>query len=126
MYAAKAASPQCPSIVVESAAYTWPDNMRLPPADICATINASLRHSSAIQVRVSAIRWTPKGNLVLWGGANTMASQLTTTIPHISEALHPSLSAQAQSAPALPPTLHHNTKWSKLCLNSIPTRKSDK
>ena len=99
--------------------------MRPPPADICTTINASLSCSSATQVRVSAVRWTPKGNLVLWGGANAIASQLTTAIPHISKALHPSLSAQAQSAPALPPTLHHNTKWSKLCLNSAPTRKSD-
>ena len=124
-YAAKAASPQHPSIVVEASAYTWPDNTWPPPADICATINAALSHSSATQVRVSAIRWTPKGNLVLWGGGNTMASQLTNTIPHIYEALHPSLSAQAQSAPALPPTLCHNTKWLKLCLNSVPTGKSD-
>ena len=54
-----------------------------------------------------------------------MASQLTNAIPHISKALHPSLSAQAQSAPALPPTLRHNTKWSKLHLNSVPTGKSD-
>ena len=124
-YAAKAASPQCPSIVVEAVAYTWPDDMRLPPANICTTINASLSCSPTTQVRVSAIRWTPKGNLVLWGGANAMASQLTATIPHISEALHPSLSAQAQSAPAVPPTLCHNTKWSKLHLNCVPTRKSD-
>ena len=124
-YAAKAASPQHPSIVLEASAYTWPDDMRLPPANICTTINASLICSPSTQVRVSAIRWTPKGNLVLWGGANTTASQLTTVIPHISKALHPSLSAQAQSAPALPPTLCHNTKWSKLCLNSIPTGKSN-
>jgi hypothetical protein len=40
-YAAKAATPQRPSAVVDAAAYTWPDNRRPSPSDICATINAA-------------------------------------------------------------------------------------
>jgi hypothetical protein len=120
-YAAKAATPHRPSAVVGTAAYTWPDNHRPSPADICATINAALSHTNSTQVRISAVRWTAKGNLVFWGGANTMATQLTTALPHISEALHPSLSALSQSAPQTPPALRPNVKWSKLRLNAIPT-----
>ena len=124
-YAAKAATPQRPSVVVDAAAYTWPDNRRPSPSDICATINAALAHSNATQVRMSAARWTAKGNLVFWGGANTTALQLTTALPHISEALQTSLSASAESAPQTPPTLRPNVKWSKLRLNAMPTGKTD-
>ena len=124
-YAAKAATPQRPSVVVETVAYTWPDNRRPLPADICATINAALDHSNTTQVRVSAARWTAKGNLVIWGGANTTAHQLTTALPHFSEALQSSLPALAESAPQSPPTLRHNVKWSKIRLNAVPTSKSE-
>jgi hypothetical protein len=123
-YAAKAASPQRPSVVVDTSAYTWPNNRRPQPADICATINAALDHSNATQVRSSAARWTAKGNLVIWGGANTTAHQLTTALPHFSEALQTSFSALAESAPQSPPTLRPNVKWSKLRLNSVPTGKT--
>jgi hypothetical protein len=124
-YAAKAAAPQRPSIVVDAAAYTWPDNRRPPPSDICATINAALAGSNSTQVRASAARWTTKGNLVIWGGANTTTHQLNTALPHFSEVLQPSLSAMAESAPQTPPTLRHNVKWSKLRINSVPTGKTD-
>ncbi len=80
-YTAKAASPQCPSTVMNVADYTWPNNMRLNPSDICATINLSLDHSGSTQVRISAAKWTAKGNLVLWSGPNTSAPQLTNALP---------------------------------------------
>lgn len=124
-YAAKAATPQRPSIVVDTTAYTWTDNRRPPPSDICTNINATLARSSSTQVRASAARWTAKGNLVIWGGANTTAHQLTTALPHFSEALQPSLSEMAESAPESPPSLRHNVKWSKLRINSVPTGKAD-
>jgi hypothetical protein len=124
-YAAKAASPQRPSVVVDAAAYTWPEDRRPPPSDFCATINAALDHSNATQVRVSAARWTTKGNLVLWGGPNTTAHQLTNALPHFSEALQASLSATSESAPQKPPTLRPNVKWSKLRFNAVPTGKTD-
>ncbi|KAI0246313.1 hypothetical protein BJV78DRAFT_1286539 [Lactifluus subvellereus] len=95
-YAAMAATPQRPSVVVEAAAYTWPNNRRPVPSDICATINAALERTNATQVRASAARWTAKGNLVIWGNANTTAQQLTTAFPHFSEALQPSFSALAK------------------------------
>lgn len=124
-YAAKAASPQRPSVVVDAAAYTWPENQRPSPSEICASINATLTRSNVTQVRMSAARWTAKGNLVIWGGANTTPSQLTAALPHFSEALQASLSALAESAPQTPPTLRPNVKWSKLRFNAVPTGKSD-
>jgi hypothetical protein len=124
-YAAKAAVPQRPSVVVNVADYTWADDRRPSPSDLCTTINAALDHSKATQVRVSAARWTAKGNLVFWGGTNTTAHQLTSSIPHFSEALQTSLLAIAESAPETPPTLRPNVKWSKIRFNAVPTGKTD-
>lgn len=124
-YAAMAALPQHPSIVVEAAAYTWPDNQKPLPLDICVTINAALDCSNSTQVHMSAARWTAKGNLVFWGGANMTAQQLTTALPHFSKALQAFLSASAKIVPQTPPTLCHNIKWSKLCLNAIPMGKTE-
>ena len=45
--------------------------------------------------------------------------------PLISKALQSSLSALANSAPISPPTLHHNIKWSNLCIYAIPIGKTD-
>ena len=110
---------------MDAAAYTWPDDRRPDPADICATINATLDRSNPTQVRMSAARWTAKGNLVIWGGANTTAHQLTTALPHFSEALQTSLSAMAESAPQSPPSLRRNVAWSKIRLNAVPTGKTE-
>jgi hypothetical protein len=74
---------------------------------------------------MSAARWTAKGNLVVWGGANTTAPQLISSLPHFSEALQTSLSALSDSNPPSPLTLRHNVKWSKLRLNAVPTGTSD-
>jgi hypothetical protein len=53
-----------------------------------------------------------------------MASQLTTALSHISEAMQFSLSPLSDSAPQFLPNIRHNTKWSKLRLNAIPTGKT--
>jgi hypothetical protein len=49
---------------MDMALYTWPDP-KPTPADICATINASLDASNPTQVWITAVKWMPKGNLVL-------------------------------------------------------------
>jgi hypothetical protein len=54
-----------------------------------------------------------------------MANQLITALSDVSEALQPYFSALSQSAPQNPPTLRHNVKWSKLCINAIPTGKTN-
>lgn len=124
-YASKAATPQRPSLLMDTSSYTWPDP-KPSPADICATINASLETSNPTQVRLAAVKWTPKGNLVLWGNASTTTQQLSAALPHISEALQPTLATLAHSAPQHPPTLRHNVKWSRLRINSVPTGTSEK
>ncbi len=73
------------------------------------------------QVSLSAAKWTPKGNLIFWGGPNTSAQNLTSSLPSISEALQASLSATSQFAPLSLPQVRPNVKWSKLLLNSVPT-----
>jgi hypothetical protein len=123
-YAAKAASPPRPSVVVDTSAYTW-STTRPTPADLCSTLNAALDHSASTQVRLSAARWTGKGNLVLWGSTSTTAPQLNNALPQLTEVLQTSLSAMAQSAPQSPPTVRHNVKWSRLRINSVPTGVTD-
>ena len=123
-YAAKAALPRRPSIVVDTAAYHWTDNKRPTPAEICTTINTTLALSNATQTHVSAIRWTSKGNLVFWGGNTTTANQLNSTLPILAEALQTSFSVLTSIPLALAPTLHPNIKWSKLCFNAVPTGKT--
>ncbi|KAF8493758.1 hypothetical protein F5888DRAFT_1806089 [Russula emetica] len=109
-YAAKAASPQRPSIV------------RPSPSDICATINSTLKTSHA-QTQLSAAMWTQKGNLVIWGGPNTMAHHLTAALPTISEALQSSLSALSDFAPSNPPQtlLTENPSYASLIITQKPS-----
>lgn len=120
-YAAKASSPQCPSIVVGAAAYTWTEEARPSLADLCTTINRTLVTSPHAQVLLSATKWTQKGNLVIWGGPNTTAHHLSAALPTISEALQASLSALADSSPPLPPSVRPNVKWSRALLNGVST-----
>ncbi|KAI9459381.1 hypothetical protein F5148DRAFT_1369317 [Russula earlei] len=124
-YAAKASLPPRPSAVMKTSAYTWPASLHPNPADICATINSALRSTNNNQVHVSAARWTQKGNLVIWGGPNTTAHNLMTSLPAISEALQASLSVNSISAPQEPPPVRPNVKWSKLTINAAPTGKTN-
>ncbi|KAI0262671.1 hypothetical protein BGY98DRAFT_940409 [Russula aff. rugulosa BPL654] len=86
---------------------------------------AAVPQRPSVVVRVSATKWTTKGNLVFWGGTNTTAHQLTSSIPHFSEALQTLLLAIAESAPETLPTLCPNVKWSKIRFNAVPTGKTD-
>jgi len=110
IYAAKTASPQHPSVVLDTSAFTWPENQQPSLTDICATINTTLDHSNLPQVHLSATKWTPKGNLVFWSKANTMVQQLTTSLPHISKALQASLSASTEYALQTLPYARPNIK----------------
>ncbi|KAI9438470.1 hypothetical protein F5148DRAFT_1261036 [Russula earlei] len=99
--------PPHPSAVMKTSAYTWLASLHPNPVDICATINSALRSTNNNQVHVSAARWTQKGNLVIWGGPNTTAHNLMTSLPAISEALQASLSVNSISAPQEPPPECH-------------------
>ncbi|KAI9446950.1 hypothetical protein F5148DRAFT_1153586 [Russula earlei] len=98
-YAAVANLPPCPSAVVKTAAYTWPAALRPIPTDICTTINTTLHSTNFNQIHVSAARWTQKGNLVIWGGRNTTAINLMSSLPTISEALQTSFSENTTTTP---------------------------
>ena len=67
-----------------------------------------------VSTRVSAGRWTPKGNLVVIAGPDTTLTQLTSTQPIITKAL-------ANWFPGPDLTSRANLCWSKLLVNSIPT-----
>ncbi|KAI9512656.1 hypothetical protein F5148DRAFT_1161802 [Russula earlei] len=100
-------SPPRPCAVMKTSAYTWPASLCPNPADIRATINSALCSTNNNQVHMSTLQWTQKGNLVIWGGPNTTAHNLMTSLPTISEALQASLSVNSISAFQEPPPECH-------------------
>jgi hypothetical protein len=108
-------------VVVSTAAYPWTDNRRPWPVEICSLLNQKLTQSPHSQVRLSAARWTVRGNLVLWGGPNNTLAHMTLALPLLSETLQASFSAHSTSSPTNPPKVRPNIKWSKLLINRVPT-----
>jgi len=69
-------------------------------------------------VKVSAARWTPKGNLVVFGGPDTSQDALLS-------ASHVLTSAISQRLPLPGPSrmsARANVKWSKILVNGVPLR----
>ena len=71
-------------------------------------------------VRVSACRWTPKGNLVVFAGPDTSRDQL-------SAASHLLTSAVAASLPDVSVRVSSrlNVRWGKVLVNGVPTGVTD-
>ena len=90
---------------------------RRSPQDICKRLNAALS-SSTHQVMLSAVRWTPKNNLVVIAGPDTSADHLNAASPFISETLAAFLS---RDSPPRPITSGENTPWSCVLIRGIPT-----
>jgi len=123
-YAAVAAAPRLParaSLVISLSHSTATAHLHaqacMAPASLVSVCNDALvtapHHTN---VRISAARWTPKGNLVVIGGPATSITQLkdathvlTTTIQSMLKELTTSLASRA------------NVKWSKLLINGVPT-----
>ena len=66
-------------------------------------------------MRISAAKWAPLGNLVVFAGPNTTLTQLQSSHHIITSAIKAVLPE---------PTLlasRPNVKWSKLLINSVPT-----
>ncbi|KAH9046399.1 hypothetical protein EDB83DRAFT_2523397 [Lactarius deliciosus] len=91
------------------------------PAAICSHLNAALGPSPH-QVTLSAVRWTAKNNLVVVAGPDTSAYHLSNVSHFISTTLASFLS-QSLDTP-LPISARENVRWSRLLVNSIPTRVS--
>jgi hypothetical protein len=86
------------------------------PATLVPVCNEALISSAAhANVRVSAARWTAKGNLVLTAGPDTTLAQLTSA----SSLLTSAIQAHLPSSPSC--SSRANVRWSKLLINSVPT-----
>ena len=66
-------------------------------------------------IQVSAAKWSPAGNLVVFSGPETTSTQLTAT--------HHIIVSTIEGALPSPISLssHPNIKWSKLLINVVPT-----
>jgi len=123
-FATVAASPPRPSVMVNLAHITW--DQRPTPPELCVDINTALLASDNDQTHISAARWTARENLILTGGPNTTVQQLQSSIPLIRQHFATAyLSSDEPDSPPLP-TIRPNVKWSKILLNSVPTRVSPK
>ena len=67
-------------------------------------------------VKVSATRWTPNGNLVIFGGLDTSPATLLSATHVLTSALSLWLSLLGPSYMMV----HTNVKWSKVLVNGIP------
>ena len=70
-------------------------------------------------VRVSAAKWAPLGNLVMFAGPDTNLTQLQTSHHIITSAIEAALPEPTLLASC------PNVKWSKLLINSVPTGATD-
>jgi len=86
-----------------------------PPllVNVCnSTLSADLIHAN---VWVSAAKWTPKGNLVVFVGPGISHKVLFTTSPLLTTAVSRALPDE----PSI--SSHQNVKWGKVMVNSVPT-----
>ena len=67
-------------------------------------------------VRVSAAKWTPKGNLVVFGGPDTQQDRLLAASHILTSAISARLSAPGSSRILA----RANVKWSKVLINGVP------
>ena len=70
-------------------------------------------------VRISAAKWAPSGNLVMFAGPDTNLTQLQTSHHIVTSAIKAALPEPT------PLTSRPNVKWSKLLINNIPTGATD-
>jgi len=91
----------------------------VPPVLVLAC-NAALSADPAhANVRVSAAKWTPKGNLVVFAGPGVSRDALFAT----SHLLTSAVSRALPEDPAISSRL--NVKWGKVLINSVPTGVSE-
>ena len=75
-------------------------------------LQSDARHAN---VRISAAKWAPSGNLVVFAGPDTNLTQLQSSHHIITSAIEAALPEPT------PLASHPNVKWSKLLINSVPT-----
>ena len=88
----------------------------LAPPVLVAACNAALSTNPIhTNVQVSAAKWTPKGNLVVFAGPGVSRDALFTT----SHILTSAVSRVLPEGPQISSRL--NVKWGKVMVNSVPT-----
>ena len=73
-------------------------------------------HPTYADVKVSAAKWTPKGNLVVFGGPDTPQDRLLATSHILTSAISARLSVPGSSRILA----CANVKWSKVLINGVP------
>jgi len=113
--------PVQPSIVLSLTYYTLTSTLQshadsvMAPALVDAmnhTLSSSPTHAS---IQVSAAKWTPKGNLVMFSGPGVSRKTLFHALPILTSAVSQALPED----PAISSCL--NVKWGKVLINSVPT-----
>jgi len=112
--------PPRPSLVLSLTHHTLVQTLRakaatVPPVlvNVCnATLSADPIHAN---VRVSAAKWTPKGNLVVFAGPGVSRDPLFATSSLLTSAISRALPDDPWISSC------QNVKWGKVMINSIPT-----
>ncbi len=81
--AAARTRPKNTSIILDLAQTQTAHAFRLRPVEICKLINDTLMSSPHQQVRISTVRWTMKGNLVVIGGHDILLQHLQLVAPTV-------------------------------------------
>ena len=113
--------PPRPSLVLSLIGHTLDTTLKmqasvLAPGLVGVCNDALASVPTFASVRVSACRWTPKGNLIVFAGPDTSRDQL-------SAASHLLTSAVATSLPDASVRISSrlNVRWGKVLINGVPT-----
>ncbi|KAN0113642.1 hypothetical protein V8E52_007568, partial [Russula decolorans] len=82
-FAAKAATPARPSLIVDISKSPIPKEDRPSATDLCEKINERLHNQGHKSMFLSAAKWTGKGNLVFTASPHTTSHQLQALTPDI-------------------------------------------
>ena len=113
--------PPRPSLVLSLIGHTFDTTLKtqagiLAPGLVSVCNDALAAVPTFASVRVSACRWMPKGNLVVFAGPDTSRDQLSAASHLLTTAVAASLpdaSARVSS--------HLNVRWGKVLINGVPT-----
>lgn len=119
-FASKAAAKPRPSLILDLAASL---HYRLPSSEIVTCVNDQLHTHGHQHVKLSAAKWTSKGNLVLTAHHTVTQAQLTDASSTITSLLKEALPKYSTDLNTL--KAWANVKWSKILINSVPTGVSD-
>ena len=113
--------PTRPSIVLSLLHHMLTSTLKAAAATVLAPVlvevsNAALAtNPQYAHVRVSAAKWTPKGNLVIFAGPGVSCDALYSAAPLINSAVSKALPEDPRISACL------NVKWGKVLINFVPT-----